>query len=131
MKRLFCISMLAASALLAQPTPPNNGVFQVATDPSGSCVVGSNLQFNNVLGNLWGCNGTWGKLNASGGGAVWGSITGTLSSQTDLNSALGGKVATSVTVAGHALSSNVSIACSDLSNAHGPVAPPTPRTLRT
>ncbi len=77
----------------------------------------------------------------SGGSAVWGAITGTLSSQTDLNTALGGKlgtsetaadssklggtaaasyalsanvVPTSRTVAGHALSSNVSIACADL-----------------
>jgi hypothetical protein len=33
---------------------------------------------------------------ASGGGATWGSITGTLSSQTDLNTALSGKQATLV-----------------------------------
>lgn len=38
-----------------------------------------------------------GVISASGGGAAaWGSITGTLSSQTDLNSALGGKQATLV-----------------------------------
>jgi len=36
-------------------------------------------------------------LNASGGGGAWGTITGTLSDQTDLQSALDGKAATSHT----------------------------------
>ena len=39
-------------------------------------------------------NVTW-ETPAGGGGAVWGGITGTLSAQTDLNSALGGKYSTS------------------------------------
>lgn len=38
---------------------------------------------------LWRDDGTWFALTAGGG--TWGSITGTLSSQTDLNTALGGK----------------------------------------
>lgn len=44
-----------------------------------------------------------------GGGGTWGSITGTLSNQTDLNTALSGKVATTVTVNGQALSGNVTL----------------------
>ena len=55
-----------------------------------------------------------GSGGGSGGGGVWGTITGTLSSQTDLNTALNAKVPTSTTVAGHALSGNVTIACADL-----------------
>lgn len=55
-----------------------------------------------------------GSSGGSVGGSVWGAITGTLSSQSDLNTALAGKVPTTTTVAGHALSGNVSIACVDL-----------------
>lgn len=57
--------------------------------------------------------GNWTVITAGSSGS-WGSITGTLSDQTDLNTALGGKVPTTRTVAGHALSSDVSIAFSDL-----------------
>lgn len=39
-------------------------------------------------------NGTTGELTATGGGGTWGSITGTLSDQTDLQNALDGKQAT-------------------------------------
>lgn len=49
-------------------------------------------------------------------GTDWGSIGGTLSDQTDLQSALDAKVPTSRTVAGHALSGDVTIAAGDLSN---------------
>lgn len=49
-----------------------------------------------------------------GGGGSWGSITGTLSSQSDLNTALNGKVPTSRTVNGHALSGNVTVTTGDL-----------------
>ena len=67
--------------------------------------------------------------SGGGGAAVWGSITGTLSSQSDLNSALGGKVPTTTTVAGHALSSNVTVACGDLSNAGNGCTGTIPTTL--
>ena len=49
-----------------------------------------------------------------GGGAAWGGITGTLASQTDLASALSGKVGTATTVNGHALGGNVTLSASDL-----------------
>src|SRR5579863_6705896 len=48
------------------------------------------------------------------GGVSWGSITGTLSAQTDLQNALNAKVPTSTTVNGHALSGNISVTASDV-----------------
>ena len=53
----------------------------------------------------------WG--DGSGGG-TWGSITGTLSDQTDLDTALGGKVPTTRTVNSKALSSDISLTASDV-----------------
>ena len=55
----------------------------------------------------------WATVSA--GGVAWGGITGTLSNQTDLGTALSGKVATTTTVNGHALSGNVVVSASDLS----------------
>ncbi len=49
-----------------------------------------------------------------GGGSTWGTITGTLSSQTDLQTALDAKVPATRTVNGHALSSNVTVSASDV-----------------
>ncbi len=46
--------------------------------------------------------------------AVWGSITGTLSNQTDLQTALDAKVPTTRTVNGHALSADVTVSKSDI-----------------
>ena len=45
---------------------------------------------------------------------VWGTITGVLSNQTDLNSALAVKVNVTTTVNGHALSSNVTVSKTDV-----------------
>ena len=46
--------------------------------------------------------------------AAWGSITGNITDQPDLNTALSGKASTSTTINGHALSSNVTISASDI-----------------
>ena len=40
-------------------------------------------------------NGTWSEIQSGGGGGAWGSITGTLSDQTDLQTALDAKVSSS------------------------------------
>jgi hypothetical protein len=53
--------------------------------------------------------------STSAGSVSWGAITGTLSGQSDLNTALSGKVGTSTTVNGHALSGNVTVTPTDLS----------------
>ena len=50
----------------------------------------------------------------SAGGAAWGSISGTLADQTDLGTALAGKVPTARTVNGHALSADVSVTKDDV-----------------
>lgn len=54
----------------------------------------------------------WG--DCSGASTAWGSITGTLSDQTDLDTALGGKVPTTRTVNSKALSSDISLTASDV-----------------
>lgn len=48
------------------------------------------------------------------GGGVWGTITGSVSDQTDLQSALDAKVPTTRTVNGHALSANATVTASDV-----------------
>ena len=61
------------------------------------------------------------KLNASGGGAsAWGDITGTLSDQTDLNSALSGKAASGHNHDGdYETSGSVATHSSDTTGVHG------------
>lgn len=54
----------------------------------------------------------WGDVSVAT--TSWGSITGTLADQTDLNMALGGKVPTTRTVNSKALSSDISLAASDV-----------------
>lgn len=75
---------------VAAATAPSSGQVLTATDST---------------------HATW---QTPAGAAVWGSITGTLSSQSDLNTALGGKVPTTTTVNGHALSSNVTVTATDV-----------------
>ncbi len=54
-------------------------------------------------------------VGSGGGAGTWGSITGTLSNQTDLQSALTALVPKTTTVNGHALSGNVTVTPTDLS----------------
>lgn len=51
---------------------------------------------------------------ATSSGATWGSITGTLSSQTDLDTALSGKVPTTRTINGYDLSANRTLIATDV-----------------
>ena len=51
---------------------------------------------------------------ATSSGATWGSITGTLSSQTDLNTALNGKVPTTRTINGYDLSADRTLIATDV-----------------
>jgi hypothetical protein len=52
--------------------------------------------------------------NIVAGATTWGTITGTLASQTDLSTALAGKVPTTRTVAGHALSADITLVKADV-----------------
>lgn len=58
--------------------------------------------------------GYWIKQTGTVAGVVWGAIAGTLSNQTDLITVLNGKVPTTRTVNGHALSSDVTVTKSDI-----------------
>ena len=68
-----------------------------------------------VLSSTTGGARTWIAMSGGGGGSVnWGAIAGTLSEQGDLNTALTGKVPTSRTINGAALTSNVTLTKSDV-----------------
>ena len=54
------------------------------------------------------------EFGVSSASVAWGGITGTISSQNDLQTALNAKVNTSTTVNGHALSSNVTVTAADI-----------------
>lgn len=58
-------------------------------------------------------------INAHTAVATWGSITGLLSNQTDLQDALDGKVNKTTTVNGYSLNDNISLKTSDLDNDSG------------
>lgn len=58
-----------------------------------------------------GSNSSW---DTAGGGASWGSITGSLPAQNDLWNTLAGKVPVTTTVNNHALSANVTVTASDV-----------------
>ncbi len=61
----------------------------------------------------------WTLLGAGGGGGTWGSITGTLSSQTDLQTALNAKQATITGAASTVVSSNLTVDRLVVSNGSG------------
>ncbi len=86
--------------------------------------VGQNPDVPREVAAMWIADGkatadTDGARNQSpgsggGGGGAWGGITGTLSAQTDLQSALDAKVPSSRTVAGKALTADVSLVKADV-----------------
>jgi hypothetical protein len=107
------LSLVFLCVTLSRAQPPSRLTF-VSTDPSGACSVGAAIQWNATSGNLSACVGSTWEIIATGGTpgtAVWGAITGTLSSQTDLNTALGAKV-----TSGGALGTPTSGNASNLTN---------------
>jgi hypothetical protein len=115
--KLVAFSLLAAAALHATNTP--NGPVTKKTD--GSNLINEDLTFGTGrtltlgAGSTLAVSGNATVTGLSAGGGTWGSITGTLGSQSDLNSALGNRALTSTTVNGHALSGNVTVTPADLS----------------
>lgn len=89
---------LNLKADLASPT-----FTGTVTLPSGQVVNGVTLTTGGGTSNFLRADGTY-AAPPGGGGAVWGAITGTLSSQTDLNTALTGKAA----IAGQAFTGAIS-----------------------
>ena len=114
MKRTIIIAFGFAVLAHAQWTPSASGSVAAAAELNGKinhqehagapgssyrCTAGRDLYTNTSNGDLYKCAvtgnpGTWTLVTGGGGGGTWGSITGTLSSQTDLSVALGGKQAT-------------------------------------
>jgi hypothetical protein len=86
-----------------------------AEKPTTGLIVGS-LYFAVDNGKLYKATSAtnWTEIGAAGGGASWGAISGTLADQTDLNTALAAKVPTTRTVAGKALSSDVTLVKGDV-----------------
>lgn len=54
------------------------------------------------------------EMASNSAAVAWGGVTGTLSNQSDLQTALNGKVATTITVNGQALSGNVAVTAADV-----------------
>lgn len=90
---------LAALVFLAAPSfaqpPALRRVYSAAADAPGSCIGSQQGQvwINTTSGLRWVCDGaSYVAIQyPGGGGAAWGSITGTLSAQTDLQTALDAK----------------------------------------
>ena len=92
MKKIFATLILAAIPLCAQNRFPAINLY--TGDPTGvSCSPANTLVQSTTTGGIYSClAGVWGT-SYGGGGGVWGTITGTLSNQTDLQTALNGKQA--------------------------------------
>lgn len=67
--------------------------------PSGTCTQLLDLYLNTINGDLYVCaaTNTWLKFTGAAGAGAWGRITGTLATQTDLQTALNAKLGTGVT----------------------------------
>lgn len=122
----LALFLLLGAALAQQPIPvsPTTSVTTNGTSVPGSCTVPAFFVKTDTQA-LYMCIGGSFIAVGGGGGGTWGSITGTLSNQTDLNSALTGKVSTTTTVNGHALSSNVTVTKSDVGLGSVPNTDPT------
>lgn len=90
MRVCLCVCVLLWSA------PVSAQIGSGSTLPSGECNAGGGSLFYLTTGDpgLYVCTANvWTKVISTGGGAAWGGITGTLSNQTDLQTALDGKQA--------------------------------------
>lgn len=99
----------------------SSSLTQFAGVPTGSCVADA-LAVDTTTGNLYDClSGTWNLVSAGGGNTTSGTlVSGNLVSASgahaiqDTGVAVSGLVPTSRTVAGHALTGNVTVSASDV-----------------
>jgi len=101
--KLLLAGLLFALALVAQNTPPSGGGSSViaCVGTPGNTTGAYRQQCQTSAGLLYACNNAAGCalaadwIGQSGGTPAWGGISGTLSNQTDLQTALNGKAASS------------------------------------
>lgn len=123
MKNLFLVLSIFATSLVAHAdlNPyPGNGASNWKTSVAN---IGALPMNNNTLGDIRGVlsnsniyvwDGSAWVGQVGGGSASWGAISGDIDDQSDLIAYLAGKVSTTTTVNGHALSSNVTVTASDI-----------------
>ena len=95
---LASIAAITSSGFLKRISSSNWTTAQInlSTEVTGNLAVSNlNSGIGASAGTFWRGDGTWGNLTAA---TAWGSITGTLSSQTDLNTALNSKASTAFVV---------------------------------
>lgn len=98
----------------ANPLTKGNGIaYSSGTTFNGASPITISTDTSIIVSKAFG-NARYALIGSGGG--TWGSIVGTLSSQSDLNTALSGKVPTTTTVNGHALSSNVTVTTAGTAN---------------
>jgi hypothetical protein len=103
LKKLIPLLLAAAAAASGQETIDHSGAARVSPYPiraflPGACKYGDHTILSTAAApnNVYECgtSNDWNQIGAGGGGGgTWGSITGTLSAQTDLSTALTGKQA--------------------------------------
>ncbi len=104
MKLFFPIVLFLATIFANADTPPPPGILNLRGGAANGAITAFGGTVSSVApgtsGNVLTSNGTtWVSSPATGGGGgTWGSITGTLSDQTDLASALSGKVSTTAVI---------------------------------
>lgn len=101
----FELSGITSGNVRTLTVPDKSGTIATLADLSGGAMTGADITAA--------LNAYLGSSDWQGGGA-WGGITGTLSAQTDLQSALDAKVPSSRTVAGKALTADVSLVKADV-----------------
>lgn len=96
-KLIYCLTLFLCAISLRAQGPPTTGQFLFQQKPSS----GPFTQFGvtPVTNQVFGWDGTKVVMLSPGGGISWGSITGTLASQTDLQAALNARLTLTGTLA--------------------------------
>lgn len=107
MRRLLLLALFPA-LIFAQPSGSVQtlSIGKGGTGATNAAAARENLQIDQAIASY--------LIAHPPSGGAWGSIAGSITSQTDLIALFGTKVSTSITVNGHALSGNVSVTASDV-----------------
>lgn len=111
MKLIHLLTLaLTFPVLAADPTPGQVAIQKRKSSGAGFELLAVTPENSKVLG--FDSSGNLTMTDA--GSATWGGITGTLASQSDLSTALAGKVPTTLAINGHALTGNIDITAADV-----------------